>query len=73
MNTWILDALAKQAPSPRLGFEPAFLDFATMAIYPTRFAQEVKGKATLIPGYVRNGFFYTRTAAARAAAEWDCP
>ncbi len=27
-------------------------------------------KATLISGFVRNGFFYTRTAAARAAAEW---
>ena len=27
-------------------------------------------KATVISGFVRNGFFYTRTAAARAAAEW---
>lgn len=71
MNTRILEALAKQGPSPRLGFEPAFLDFATMAIYPTRYAQQAAGRATLIPGYVRNGFFYTRTAALRAAAEWD--
>ncbi|HSN22184.1 MAG TPA: hypothetical protein VLS49_15990 [Usitatibacter sp.] len=30
----------------------------------------VAAKATLISGFVRNGFFYTRTAAARAAAEW---
>lgn len=30
----------------------------------------VSTKATLIAGFVRNGFFYTRTAAARAAAEW---
>ena len=27
-------------------------------------------KATLISGFVRNGFFYTRSAAARAAREW---
>ncbi len=30
----------------------------------------IAAKATLISGFVRNGFFYTRTAAARAAAEW---
>jgi hypothetical protein len=30
----------------------------------------VAAKATLISGFVRNGFFYTRTAAARAAAVW---
>lgn len=27
-------------------------------------------KATLMSGFVRDGFFYTRAAAARAAAEW---
>lgn len=27
-------------------------------------------KATIISGFVRNGFFYTRSAAARAAREW---
>jgi hypothetical protein len=27
-------------------------------------------KPTLVSGFERNGFFYTRTAAARAAAEW---
>jgi hypothetical protein len=30
----------------------------------------VAAKATLISGFVRDGFFYTRTAAARAAQEW---
>ncbi len=30
----------------------------------------VAAKASLISGFVRNGFFYTRTAAAKAAAEW---
>ncbi|HXN15159.1 MAG TPA: hypothetical protein VN878_02200 [Usitatibacter sp.] len=30
----------------------------------------VAAKASLISGFVRKGFFYTRAAAARAAAEW---
>ncbi len=78
-----------------LGFSPAFYDFATQKIYPSRFADgrlapfhlldglpdEVviarspagnvtAAKATLMSGFVRDGFFYTRTAAAKAAAEW---
>jgi len=78
-----------------LGFTPAFLDFATQTIYPSRFAdgrlapfhlldglpeevivdraptgRVISAKATLISGFVRNGFFYTRSAAARAAQEW---
>lgn len=80
-----------------LGFGPAFLDFATMTIYPSCFrdgraapfhlldglpdeavelrspcGMVLKAKATLISGFERNGFFYTRTAAARAASEWGC-
>ena len=55
-----------------LGFRPAFLDYATMTIYPSEFAAQVLvAKATLIAGFERNGFFYTRTAAARAAMEWS--
>ena len=79
-----------------LGFRPAFFDFATQRIYPSRFAdgrlapfhlldglpdevvvdrsangRVVAAKATLISGFVRDGFFYTRTAAARAAREWS--
>jgi hypothetical protein len=78
-----------------LGFRPAFLDFETQVIYPSRFAdgrpapihvldglpdevivdrtpsgRVVHAKASLISGFVRNGFFFTRTAAAKAAAEW---
>jgi len=78
-----------------LGFRPAYLDFATCAIYlsvdrygrPTPFhtpealpeelvtrgaiTGRVTGmKSTLIAGFERNGFFYTRTAAAHASAEW---
>jgi hypothetical protein len=30
----------------------------------------LSAKSTLISGFVRHGFFYTRTAAARAIAEW---
>ena len=29
-------------------------------------------KPSLVSGFVRNGFFYTRAAAARAAEEWPC-
>ena len=78
-----------------LGFRPAFLDFSTLTIYPSRFAdgrrapfhlldglpdevvadrlpsgRVVAAKATLISGFERDGFFYTRQAAARACAEW---
>ena len=30
----------------------------------------IAAKATLIAGFERNGFFYTRTAAAKAVKEW---
>lgn len=78
-----------------LGFKPAFFDFATQTLYPSRFAdgrpapfhlldglpeevivdrapsgRAVAAKATVISGFERNGFFYTREAAARAAQEW---
>ena len=78
-----------------LGFRPAFYDFATQKIYPSRFAdgrlapfhlldglpdevvvdrtfsgRVTSIKASVIAGFVRNGFFYTRSAAARAVAEW---
>ena len=79
-----------------LGFTPAFLDYATFTIHPSRFAdgrpapfhlidglpdevvavrspcgRVIAAKSTLISGFVRNGFFYTRTAAARMLREWD--
>jgi hypothetical protein len=31
----------------------------------------ISTKATLIAGFVRNGFFYTRRAAAKATQEWQ--
>ena len=30
----------------------------------------LRAKATLVSGFLRNGFFYTRAAAARAAGDW---
>ena len=55
----------------RLGFRPAFLDYATMTIYPCDFAgRVVVAKATLVAGFERKGYFYTRAAAARAMREW---
>ena len=78
-----------------LGFKPAFFDFATQTLYPSRFAdgrpapvhlldglpdeviidrsasgRAVAAKATVISGFERNGYFYTREAAAKAAQEW---
>ena len=32
--------------------------------------QALSLKATVVPGYERGGFFFTRTAAARAAEDW---
>lgn len=79
-----------------LGFAPAFFDYATCTIHPSRFAngalapfhvldglpdeavamrspcgRVIAAKATLISGFVRGGFFYTRSAAARLLREWD--
>ena len=65
-------------------FSPAFLDFTTMTIYMSRFADgrlaplhlldglpaEAVAKGTLIAGFERDGFFYTRRAVARACDEW---
>jgi len=34
------------------------------------FGRPIAGKATLICGFERNGFFYTQSTAARAATEW---
>ena len=36
----------------------------------TSAGRVVAAKSTLISGFERNGYFYTRTAAAKAAAEW---
>jgi|SRR5690348_12603916 hypothetical protein len=81
-----------------LGFKPAFFDYATHTIFPSRFrdgrpapfhlleglpeeavairspdGRVVAAKATLIAGFERGGYFYTRSAAAKAVREWTQP
>ena len=65
-------------------FQPAFFDYTTCTIYLARFAdgrlapvhlldglpREILSRGTLISGFERNGFFYTRRAVARACEEW---
>lgn len=87
--------LPERAEERVLGFEPAYLDTGTMAIYRSRHAdgrlsrfhlldglpEEVVWnrstaghvtvtKPTIVAGYVRGGFFYTRAAVARATRDW---
>lgn len=47
-----------------MGFTPAWLDFGTQTLHPTCWSP------LLVPGFERNGFFYTRTTATRAMREW---
>ena len=79
------------------GFRPAFFDYATCTLHPSRQAdgrpadvhvldglpeamvvvrtdcgRVVAVKATLMVGFERDGFFFTPTAAWRAAREWGC-
>jgi hypothetical protein len=67
-----------------VGFRPAFFDYATFAIYLSRYhdgrlapmhrldglPDGVACRPSLLAGFERKGFFYTRAAAARATAEW---
>ena len=54
-----------------LGFQQAFLDVATMRIYPQASPERYPpADHTVIAGFERSGFFYTRRAAARACQEW---
>lgn len=84
------------AGNQRLGFRPAFLDCATMQVYPSCFADGTPApfhlldgmpedvvldraangrvkrvKSSIISGFERGGFFYTRRAASRAIQQWD--
>jgi len=53
-----------------LGFRPAMLDYATMTMYWSFDGIAAPPRLTLIAGFERHGFFYTRSAAERAAREW---
>ena len=82
-------------PQQSYGFRPAFLDWRTMRIYPSRYVDGrlatfhlLEGlpdevivdrlpsgrvaavRSTLVSGYERDGYFYTRRQAARACREW---
>jgi hypothetical protein len=47
-----------------LGFVPAYLDFGTQTLHLACWSP------LLVPGFERNGFFYTRSAAAKAVVQW---
>ena len=53
-----------------LGFRPALLDYATMTIHASFDGLAGPPKLTLVAGFERNGYFYTRAAAERAARDW---
>lgn len=53
-----------------LGFRPAILDVTTMTIYRSFDGLAGLPGPTLVAGFERGGFFYTRGAAERAAREW---
>ena len=103
-NDWLAKTLVMQATVerrsetlPAMGFRPAFYDYATGRVFPSRDAQGrpaadhridglpdeavavraecgrvLAAKATLLAGFERGGFFYTRESAWRAAEEWGC-
>ena len=53
-----------------LGFRPALLDYATMTIHGSLDGIAAPPRLTLMAGFERDGYFYTRAAAERAAREW---
>jgi hypothetical protein len=53
-----------------LGFRPAILDYATMTLYGSFDGLACPPRLTLVAGFERGGYFYTRAAAERAAREW---
>ena len=66
----IREAASLRVALAGLGFRPALLDYATMTIHASFEGLAVSPKLTLMAGFERNGYFYTREAAARAAQEW---
>jgi hypothetical protein len=66
----ISEAVSLRRALADLGFRPALLDYATMSLYGSFDSLEGAPRLTLVAGYERGGFFYTRAAAERAAREW---
>lgn len=53
-----------------LGFRPAILDYSTMTLYWSFDGLGGPPRLTLMAGFERKGFFYTRAAAEAAARDW---
>ena len=71
MNTTrIREEVSLRQALAELGFRPALLDYATMTMYWSMDGLGGPPRLTLMAGFERQGFFYTRTAAERAAREW---
>ena len=66
----IREAASLRQAIAELGFRPALLDYTTMTIYWSFDGLAGPPKLTLVAGFERNGFFYTRSAAERAARDW---
>lgn len=63
-----IEALEPASFSPaeylEMGFVPAWLDFGTQTLHPSCWSP------LLVAGFERDGYFYTRTTAARAMQQW---
>ena len=67
----VLPPLEPPEPDTRtLGFQPAYLDVATMRIHAGSPEASPATGGTVIAGFERRGFFYTRREATRACREW---
>jgi hypothetical protein len=69
-NTHITEPRSLRLALADLGFRPALLDYATMTIHRSFDGLSGPPRLTLMAGFERKGFFYTRTQAERAAREW---
>lgn len=71
MNTTrIREQVSLRQALAELGFRPALLDYATMTMFWSMDGLAGPPRLTLMAGFERGGFFYTRPAAERAAREW---
>ena len=71
MNTTrIREEVSLRQALAELGFRPALLDYATMTMFWSMDGLAGPPRLTLMAGFERGGFFYTRSAAERAAREW---
>ena len=64
------EAVTLRQALAELGFRPALLDYTTMTIHWSFDGLAGPPLLTLVAGFERKGFFYTRSAAERAAREW---